>query len=91
MHPDDCAFYEDYAAKVQEARQRGISMTKVMEVAGEFKATRLIVVAAYERPMWNTEKMQEREIKEFLDSGIASICYSKDLSKPKAQSTKKGS
>lgn len=64
---DECAAFHKYAVTVMDARQAGVAMPKMMEMAGDSELLRHIVVQAYKRARFGSEKIQKREIDDFAN------------------------
>lgn len=67
-----CDDFSTLAHNIMEARQSGVPMKATMGVAEDSgmsdslkKLIRNMVISAYEKPRFSTEKMQAREISEF--------------------------
>lgn len=62
-----CTEYHNTAAKVLEARYKGIPVTALMEVAGDDKILRQLVLDAYREPEFQVPKNRENHIRKFAD------------------------
>lgn len=64
---DECATFHKYAATVMDARQAGVAMPEMMEIAGDSKLLKHIVVQAYKQARFGSEKMQKRQVDDFAN------------------------
>ena len=79
MDPDECRKLSGVAKTIMEARQKGMPMADMMDVAtaqgdtpfGNF--TKSTTIAAYEEPRFGTPEMRSRAISEF-ENGIYLEC-----------------
>jgi len=63
----NCESVAGFAETVMEARQKGVSLVKMMQ-ATDNKLLQAIIMEAYETPRYSTEEYQARKIGEFRDS-----------------------
>ncbi|EPE99551.1 hypothetical protein RGCCGE502_05190 [Rhizobium grahamii CCGE 502] len=75
---ETCRAVGETAKTVMEARQRNADMSKLMEImdrTGEGKEFyRRIVILAYKRPAWHTQKLRDEAISQFSND-IQLACY----------------
>lgn len=69
-----CPKLSEIAASFMEARQSGISMAKLMEIAGDSTLLKAMVVDAFEVSRYSTPELRARKIEDFRDSVYLS-CY----------------
>lgn len=64
-----CKNAQDIAESIMKGRQQGVAMSKMMEVAEGDAANILeaLIIEAYDRPRYSTEKMQQRSVQGFRD------------------------
>jgi len=76
----DCAEFSRMAEALMRSHQSGVPMTETIEVfdyiedEAALKAIKTMIIMAYEKPRYSTEKMQQREIADFRDK-FAAACY----------------
>ncbi len=67
-----CSLVSDNAEAVMQARQGGVAMAKAMEFAqegGEMAETfKILVVAAYKEPRYQTDEMKLRSVQDFRNA-----------------------
>lgn len=68
-----CSSYSDLSEKIMTNRQSGVAMSKMMStVDGQkdamSKVIEEIIIEAYEKPRYSTERMQKRTIEDFRNS-----------------------
>lgn len=71
---ETCTQFQSYAKEVMLTRQDGISMSRVMEIAGDHDALRKIAIEAYERPRYPAGKYRDEAVEDFANK-IAAQCY----------------
>lgn len=70
----DCKVIGDLAEKTMEARQVGVSVSDMMDIAKDDRLLKSIILDAYKRPRFSTEEVQRRVITDFrADWEVA--CY----------------
>ncbi|MBX9770195.1 MAG: hypothetical protein K2X29_02420 [Candidatus Obscuribacterales bacterium] len=80
-----CPSVEQVANDIMEARQKGVPMSRAMEIAASVpnaepltksivKLVRLIIIAAYEKPRMVSEEEQLQQREDFATE-MAVICY----------------
>lgn len=67
VEPANCEEISGLSKSVMHARQDGIGMVKVMEVAEGFPLMEEMVIAAYDQPAYSTPEIQRRTIRDFAD------------------------
>jgi hypothetical protein len=67
-----CKELSRLAAKIMEARQAGVSVSKVMEIT--VPENHQMVVVAYESPRFNTASLQRRAIEDFENEAYL-VCF----------------
>jgi hypothetical protein len=71
---DRCQAIGNLAEGIMMGRQRGISMSHMMGVAGDMELARLLVIEAYDVPRMSMPENQRREVEDFRNM-VESICY----------------
>lgn len=71
---DPCPAFGGLAETMMIARQSGLPMSQMMELAGEEDIFRRMVIDAYDRPRYGTEEIQRLEIQDFRNE-IEMDCY----------------
>lgn len=69
-----CAYVGDTAEALMEARQRGVSITRIMEIVDGSTLHELIALEAWNEPRYSTASYQKRAIDEFRDFWVV-YCY----------------
>lgn len=70
----DCKMIGDLAEKTMEARQVGVPMSKMMEIAKDDRLLKSIILDAYKKPRFSTEEFQRSATVDFrADWEVA--CY----------------
>ena len=72
--PASCQQIAELAKSIMTARQKGVSMSKVMEIAGDNKLFKEMMVDAYETGRYIVESNQRRETADFRDKWYLA-CY----------------
>lgn len=63
-----CDALSGLAGSIMEAHQTGVSMSAAMRAADSDPLTEKMIIAAYEKPRYSTDKMKRQEIAEFRDT-----------------------
>jgi len=63
-----CDALSELAGSIMDAHQLGVPMSKAMKAADSDPLTEKMVIAAYEKPRYSTEKMKRQETAEFRDT-----------------------
>ena len=71
--PDVCATYHELATMVMSARQKGVSLVKMMGIAGD-EMTKSLVMSAYDKPQYSGEEYRTKAVEEFANER-ALMCY----------------
>jgi len=71
---DYCGYISSISKTIMKARQKGLSMQQVIEIVGSDTLLKEIVVSAYNKQRYMTEKFQERESDDFRDKWYLA-CY----------------
>lgn len=80
---DSCTAIENMAETIMDRRQSGVKMSILMDIAKESKDKSLsriitsLIIEAYEKPRYNTEKHKRRVIEDFRNNAFLN-CY-KDI------------
>ena len=76
QNSEKCKKIGAIAESIMKARQRGIPISKLMEVSEENAggSLRPVILFAYERPRYNSEEYQQEEIEDFRNR-IELQCY----------------
>ncbi len=70
----DCKMIGDLAEKTMEARQVGVPMSKMMEIAKDDRLLKTIIIDAYKKPRFSTDEFQRSATVDFrADWEVA--CY----------------
>ena len=69
----NCEQYFDLGKKIMEGRQAGVPMPDMIKIAGDNAFFRAMVITAYERGRYSTEKYQNRAISDFANE-IYMVC-----------------
>lgn len=70
----DCKMIGDLAEKTMEARQVGVPMSKMMEIAKDDRLLKSIIIDAYKKPRFSTDEFQRSATVDFrADWEVA--CY----------------
>lgn len=78
--PNTCANVQTLAETIMDLRQDGARMADVMRVAGSTdnpaatKMARIFVQAAYAKPRWHSDQLQQETIRDFGNAAFA-LCY----------------
>jgi hypothetical protein len=71
---DRCEVIGQMAENIMQNRQRGISMSRMMGVAGDVEIARLLVIEAYDVPRMSMPENQQREVEDFRNM-VEAMCY----------------
>lgn len=63
----ECQSAERLATVIMEARQNGVPMSGLMEIAGDNGLVQEMVLEAYRTPSYTTHSVQQRVIRDFAD------------------------
>ena len=63
-----CELMSGLASSIMGAHQSGVPMSQAMQLADEDPLTEKMIIAAYEKPRYSTERMKQQEIAEFRDT-----------------------
>lgn len=66
--PATCEQIHDAAEAFMEARQSGVSVTDMMEVAGDDQVIRNMVIGAYSVTEYHTPEYQRRAVREYAEA-----------------------
>lgn len=74
---DPCVAMSEMAGAIMLNRQKGVAMTRMMQIADDDELVRGIVIMAYEEPRYETDRNQANAVLDFRNL-IAHACYSAD-------------
>ena len=69
-----CKGLSETASSFMDARQRGVAMSKLMEIAGDSSLMQAMVVDVYDVPRYTTDAHQTREVRDF-ENKVYLQCY----------------
>lgn len=64
---DKCKKIEGLAESVMDARQRGVSASDMMELAGDSLLVRAVVLDSFETSTYSSTSVRQRAVREFKD------------------------
>lgn len=70
---EGCKSLEKLAGSVMSARQRGMAMSKMLEIVNEGESNDLVnamVMDAWDKPRYSTEKHQQRAVSDYKDAAF---------------------
>jgi hypothetical protein len=70
QNTNTCKEIEALANTVMSARQNGVQMMQMIEVAGDVKAIKTMIIQAYEVPLYNMDKNKVAAIREFTNEWV---------------------
>ena len=73
-----CKMLELLARKHMTARQKGVPMVKLYEIAQNSAISKKMVIDAFKRPRYSTEEMQQGEIDDFANTYFAACLQAMD-------------
>lgn len=62
-----CTLVSELAETIMTARQNGVAMARMLEIADGNTLTEGLVMEAYDHPSYSTESVQQRTIRNFAD------------------------
>jgi poly-D-alanine transfer protein DltD len=68
-----CKAIEKLAESVMSARQRGVAMSKMLEIVNDGEPNELVnamVMDAWDKPRYSTERHQQRSISDYRDAAF---------------------
>ena len=73
----NCEQYFTLAESIMGARQKGVAMPEMIKIAGDSALFRALVVTAYEKGRYSTEKYQTRAVSDFANE-VYMMCLKRD-------------
>jgi len=70
---NDCTYAAQVARAIMETRQSGVSIIKSMEIAKDSEAVKAMVLMAYEKPRFSSDRYQAEAASDF-ETEIYLIC-----------------